>query len=440
MQIRTRKWLAVGIGVKRYLLVILGGTVVLALALAMLLAYLYRTFDVPESAGPVVYTLTLQFIPHPWREVGLGLVGLVVMVGATLALFRSVLSVVIRPGEDVAEILYQGRKLRRGPRIVGIGGGTGMAVLLRGLKGLTANLTAVVTVADDGGSSGRLRRELGLVAPGDIRNCLTALADAESLMTRLVDYRFEQGTDIKGHSLGNLLLAAIQDIEGGLDQGIEALSRVLKIRGSIAPSTMSNVNVAAELEDGRLIVGESEIRGSGRIRRVFLTPRNYKVNDDAVASILGADLVVIGPGSLYTSILPNLLVNEIAAAVRATRALKLYVCNVATEPGETDDFSVADHVEAIENHVGPGLFRHVLVNSRVDLSFDDGPRPQLLHVSYGERQALREKEVDVVVADVIDEDFPEHHDSARLAKMVMDFYKAAGASSQVIELARKRST
>lgn len=435
MQIRTRKWLAIGMGVKRYIFLICAGTVVLALALAMFLAYLYRTFDVPESAGPVVYTITLQFIPHPWREIGLGIIGLIVVIVSTFTLFKSVLSVVIAPGEDVAEIIYQGRKLRRGPRIVGIGGGTGMAVLLRGLKEYTANLTAVVTVADDGGSSGRLRRDLGLVAPGDIRNCLTALADSEALMTKLVDYRFEQGGEIKGHSLGNLLLAALQDVEGGLDEGIEALSRVLKIRGSIAPSTMSNVNVAAELEDGRVVVGESEIGGSGRIKRVFLTPRHFKVNADAVTAILAADLIVIGPGSVYTSILPNLLVGEIAAAVRASRGVKIYVCNVATEPGETDDYGVQEHIGALTRHVGLGLFQYVVVNSQFDLDFADGPRPQLLHMTERERQSVREGGVEVVVADVIDEDMPEHHKSTRLAKIVMDTYKMGSAAPQVIQLA-----
>src|SRR3990172_6284076 len=307
-------------GVKRYLLLIFGGTVALALALAMFLAYVYRTFDVPESAGPIIYTIPLQFIPHPWREVGLAVFALAVVVVATLALFKSVLSIVIGPNQDVAEILYQGRKLRRGPRIVGIGGGTGMAVLLRGLKEHTANLTAVVTVADDGGSSGRLRRDLGMVAPGDIRSCLTALADAEALMTKLVDYRFERGGEIKGHSLGNLLLAAMQQIQGGLDEGIQALSSVLRIRGSIAPSTMTNVNLVAELRDGTTVVGESQIGGKAPIDRISLLPRNVRANGDAVAAILSADYIVIGPGSVYTSILPNLLVEEIAAAVRGSRA------------------------------------------------------------------------------------------------------------------------
>ncbi|MCY3802745.1 MAG: YvcK family protein [Chloroflexi bacterium] len=427
MQLRTRKWLALGIGVKRYIALILLGTVLAALALAMFLAFVYRTVDVPETAGPVVYTVTLQFIPHPWRELGIGLVGVAIAALSTFWLFKSVLSVVIAPGEDVAEILYRGRRLRRGPRTVGIGGGTGMGTLLRGLKEHTSNLTAVVTVADDGGSSGRLRRDMGLVAPGDIRSCLTALADSEALMTKLVDYRFEEGLEIQGHSLGNLLLAALQDIEGGLDPGIDGLSRVLRIRGNIAPSTMSNVNLAAELQDGRVVVGESRISSRGRIRRVFLVPRKVAANDDAVAAILAADLIVIGPGSVYTSIVPNLLVNEITAAIRASDAVKIFVCNVATEPGETDDFSVRQHIDVVEQHAGRGTFDHLLVNSRTALDFADGPPPHLLRMSEAERREVRREGIDLTVADVIDEERPMHHNSERLAQSILDIYRTASS-------------
>lgn len=428
MQLRTRKWLALGIGVKRYIVLILLGTVLAALALAMFLAFVYRTVDVPETASPVIYTITLQFIPHPWRELGVGVAGVAIAALSTFWLFKSVLSVVIAPGEDVAEILYHGRRLRRGPRTVGIGGGTGMGIVLRGLKEHTSNLTAVVTVADDGGSSGRIRRDMGLVAPGDIRSCLTALADSEALMTKLVDYRFEGGGEIQGHSLGNLLLAALQDIEGGLDEGIEGLSRVLRIRGSIAPSTMSNVNLAAELEDGRVVMGESQIARSGRIRKVFLVPRNVAANEDAVAAILAADLIVLGPGSVYTSIVPNLLVSEVAAAIRASDAVKIYVCNVATEAGETDDYSVRQHIEVLERHMGRGAFDHLLVNSRTTLDFADDPTPHLVRMSESERRDARMEGINLVVADVIDEVHPVHHDSERLAQSIMDIYRTASST------------
>ena len=421
-------------GVKRYIALVLVGTAVAALALAMFLAYVYRTFDVPESAGWLAHAVTLQWIPHPWREVGLASVGVLVAVLGTLALFRSVLSVVIAPGADVAEIIYRGRIRQRGPRVVSMGGGTGQGILLRGLKELTTNLTAVVTVADDGGSSGRLRRDFGLMPPGDIRNCLTALADSESLMTKLVHYRFEQGDGLKGHSLGNLLIAAMGDIEGGMDQGIESLSQVLRIQGEIAPSSMTDVNLAAELEDGTVVVGESRIGQGGKIKRVFLQPKHVAANDDAVSAILAADLVVIGPGSVFTSILPNLLVPDIVAALRASQAVKVYVCNVATESGETDDFGPSDHVRVLTEHVGPGLFHYVVLNSRTDvLGSGEHGNIRIVAASPREQADLQRGGLEVVSADVIDAESPEHHDPERLAETVMQLYEGASASPRVLD-------
>ena len=420
-------------GVKRYVALVFIGTVTFALALAMLLAYVYRTFDVPESAGWLVHVVTLQWIAHPWREVGLGALGVLVAVGGTIALFKSVLGVVIGPDEDVAEIIYQGRIRQRGPVVVSIGGGTGQGVLLRGLKEKTSNLTAVVTVADDGGSSGRLRRDFGLMPPGDIRNCLTALADSESLMTKLVHYRFEQGDGLKGHSLGNLLIAAMRDIEGGMDEGIESLSKVLRIQGNIAPSAMTDVHLAAELEDGTIVVGESEIGGRGKIKRVFLRPRHVAANEDAVSAILAADLIVIGPGSVYTSILPNLLVTGIGTALRASKAVKVYVCNVATEPGETDDFGPSDHVRVLTEHVGPGLFHYVVLNNRTDVAptASDGAA-KILPASPREQTDLQRGGLEVVSADVIDPEVPEHHDPTLLAETILQLYESASASPRVI--------
>ncbi|MYD92579.1 MAG: YvcK family protein [Chloroflexi bacterium] len=231
---RSRRWLTLGIGVKRYLLLIFLGTVVLALAMAMFLAFVYRTIDIPGPAGTVVYYVTLQFLAHPVRELTVGALGLVIAASGAFLLGRSVLSVVVDPKDDLAEILYQNRRLQRGPRVVAIGGGTGLGVLLRGLKGYTNNITAVVTVADDGGSSGRLREELGLMPPGDIRQCLAALADSESLMQDVMEYRFSRGQGLQGHSLGNLLIAAMTDLnQGNFERGVNDLSGVLRIRGRI---------------------------------------------------------------------------------------------------------------------------------------------------------------------------------------------------------------
>ena len=306
--------------------------------------------------------------------------------------------------------------------------------MLRGLKEKTSNLTAVVTVADDGGSSGRLRRDFGLMPPGDIRNCLTALADSESLMTKLVHYRFEQGDGLKGHSLGNLLIAAMRDIEGGMDEGIESLSKVLRIQGSIAPSAMTDVHLAAELEDGTIVVGESDIGNRGKIRRVFLRPRHVAANEDAVSAILGADLIVIGPGSVFTSILPNLLVTGIGAALRASRAVKVYVCNVATEPEETDDFGAGDHVRVLTEHVGSGLFHYVVLNSRTDVAPSaTNAAAKLLVATPKEQTDLQRGGLEVVSADVIDPETPEHHHPELLAETILQLYESASASPGVID-------
>jgi len=424
-------------GVKRYVLVIFLGTSLVALAGAMFLAYVYRTFDVPDSAGWIVYGLTLQWISHPWREIGIGLFGLVVMVAGGLLLFKSLLSVVIRPGEDLAEIVYRGRKLQRGPRIVSIGGGTGQGILLRGLKEQSANLTAVVTVADDGGSSGRLRKDFQLVAPGDLRNCLTSLADSESLMTRLVDYRFSGGEGLEGHSLGNLLLAAMRDIEGSMDKGIESLSEVLRIHGKIAPSTMEDVHLAAELEDGTTVIGESRIGGRGSIKRVFLQPRNVIANDEAVSALLAADIIVIGPGSVYTSILPNLLVGELSRAIRSSQAVKIYVCNVATEPGETDRFSTEDHVRVLHDHVAPGLFQFVLANSYTAAKMPNHRRETtFVQASAKDQATLGSQGLEVITTDVLNHEEPEHHDPIRLADAIMEIYASASGSSQVLAFSK----
>jgi uncharacterized cofD-like protein len=420
-------------GVKRYVALVFIGTVTFALALAMFLAYVYRTFDVPETAGWLVHAVSLQWIAHPWREIGLAILGALVAVGGTIALFKSVLGVVIGPGDDVAEIIYRGRIRQRGPSVVSMGGGTGQGVLLRGLKEITSNLTAVVTVADDGGSSGRLRRDFGLMPPGDIRNCLTALADSESLMAKLVHYRFEQGDGLKGHSLGNLLIAAMREIEGGMDEGIESLSKVLRIQGHIAPSAMSDVHLAAELEDGTIVVGESEIGNRGKIKRVFLQPRHVAANEDAVSAILAADLIVIGPGSVYTSILPNLLVPDIVSALRASQAVKVYVCNVATEPGETDNFGPSDHVRVLTEHVGTDLFHYVVLNSRTDVIPNTSSETvKILSASPREQTDLQRNGLEVISADVIDPDTPEHHHPTLLAETLLQLYESASASPRVL--------
>ena len=268
---------------------------------------------------------------------------------------------------DIVDILYQRRFLERGPKVVAIGGGHGLSYLLLGLKEYTANLTAIVTVADSGGSSGRLRQEFNIVAPGDIRNCLVALADAPALMGELFQYRFAEGDGLKGHNFGNLFLTAmVQITKGDFKKAVEEASQVLAIRGKVIPSTVHNVHLVAEYMDGSKTQGEAKISQiNAAIKRLSLTPQDVMPTDDALTAIAQADIIVMGPGSLYTSILPNLIINGVTEAILASSAYKIYVCNVMTQPGETDGFSASDHVRVILEHTAPKLVDACLINDAV---------------------------------------------------------------------------
>ncbi|WP_168118495.1 YvcK family protein [Paenibacillus sp. HB172176] len=269
------------------------------------------------------------------------------------------------------------QKIVRRPKIVVIGGGTGLSVMLRGLKEKPLDITAIVTVADDGGSSGILRSELQIPPPGDIRNVLIALADAEPLLRDVLKYRFNTGTALAGHSLGNLMLAAMTDISGDFVSGIRQLSQVLAVRGRVLPAANRAIVLHAELEDGSIVTGESMIPKAGKaIKRVFLDPVDVEPLAEAVEALEQADAILIGPGSLYTSIMPNLLVPKLAQAIVASEAVKLFVCNVMTQPGETDNYSVGDHLEAIYAHIGHHLFDYVIVN--------DGEIPPQVEAQYAE--------------------------------------------------------
>lgn len=260
--------------------------------------------------------------------------------------------------------LYSRRQLARGPKIVALGGGTGLPVVLRGLKQYTSNLTAVVTVADDGGSSGRLRGDLGVLPPGDIRNCMVALADTEPLMEELFQHRFESG-ELAGHSFGNLFLAAMEQTAGDFVTALRESSRVLAVRGTVLPATLDRVALWADLVTGVRIYGESNIgRSPAAIDRIGMEPSDATPLAEAIAAIREADMVVLGPGSLYTSVIPNLLVKPIQEAVRSTSAVRVYVANLMTQPGETTHFSVEDHLEALDKQVGRDLVDVVLINNQ----------------------------------------------------------------------------
>lgn len=266
------------------------------------------------------------------------------------------------------------------PRIVVIGGGTGLSVMLRGLKERPVDITAIVTVADDGGSSGILRDELQIPPPGDIRNVLTALADVEPMLSKMLQHRFSTGNGLAGHSLGNLILAAMSEITGDFVSGVRELSRVLAVRGRVLPASHHSIVLKAEMEDGLIVEGESKIPKAGqRIKRVFLEPEDVDALPEAVEALREADAILVGPGSLYTSILPNLLVRDIAQAILESEAIKIFICNVMTQPGETDNYSVLDHLQAVHDHVGHHLFDYVIVNN--------GEIPPQVRAKYAEEGA-----------------------------------------------------
>ena len=274
----------------------------------------------------------------------------------------------LRNGKEnrtMLEALYRRKKLNKGPKVVAIGGGTGLSMLLKGIKNITNNITAVVTVGDDGGSSGRLREELGVLPPGDIRNCIAALADDEDLVTKLFQYRFKIGEGLKGHSFGNLFLTALCSITGDMVRAVKESSNVLSIRGRVLPSTLDNMKLVAEMEDGRIIHGESSIpEAEGKIKRLFTEPAECTALPEVIEAIKDADLIIMGPGSLFTSVIPNLLIKEISKEISKSNARKIYVCNIMTQHGETDNYSVASHINAIINHSGySNVMDAVLVNS-----------------------------------------------------------------------------
>lgn len=329
-----------GIRLKRYLIVTAAGFVALGVAVGRWV-----------SRDPLAPTTGLM----------MALIGILLVALGTWGLSRTVGELL---GSDQwAGLLYSRRQLARGPKVVALGGGTGLPVVLRGLKHYTSNLTAVVTVADDGGSSGRLRGDLGMLPPGDIRNCMVALADTEPLMEQLFQHRFAQG-ELKGHSFGNLFLAAMEQTAGDFVTALRESSRVLAVRGTVLPATLERVTLWAQLDNGETIYGESNIGQSpARIEKIGMDPDNATPLAEAVSAIMQADMVVLGPGSLYTSVLPNLLVRPIQEAIRSTSAVRVYVANVMTQPGETSHYTVKDHMAAIERQVGRGLVDVVLVNN-----------------------------------------------------------------------------
>ncbi len=418
--------------VKRWLLLALVGIFIATLGLAVLNHG--QGFDALAMANHLLtwmerrWRLTLMSGSAAlWTGWIVTALGLAIVVAAISRLSHS-LNTAIDPGGSgrrLVDVVWRNRYLSQGPRVVVIGGGTGLSTMLRGLKQYTSNIVAVVTVTDDGGSSGKLQRQLNILPPGDIRNCLVALADEEATMTDLFQYRFRgagTGEGLRDHAFGNLLIAAMADISGGdFEQAVRRTSQVLNIRGMVLPSTLQHVCLRAEMEDGSVLSGETTIASSPlRIKRIFLSPGGAQSLDEVIQAIEMAEVIVIGPGSVYTSVIPNLLVRGIEEALHRSRAKKVYICNVMTQKGETDGFSASDHIRAIEAHVSRPVFTHVLVNTaspgrellekyrRVGSVLVEPDTDRIKHMGYKPHTGNFINQTDVV-----------RHDSSLLAEAIM---------------------
>lgn len=414
---RLLRWLYPGMKVKRWFWAFVFGIAIIVLGIAVI-----------TDAGLIRYATNVTKVWAQRINCPSMVLGILLMFGgcclAAIALIRLVNSIiqVVAPNSylPLGEVIFEKRYLEKGPKIVAIGGGTGLSVLLRGLKQHTSNITAVVSVADDGGSSGRLRSEMGILPPGDIRNCIVALADTEPLMEKLFQHRFSQGT-MKGHSFGNLFIAAMTEVSGDFQEAIRQVSKVLAIRGRVFPVTLDSLELLAETQDGSIIRGESAIgHGEGKISRIWLDPPHCNVLPEVLDAIRQADAVILGPGSLYTSVIPPLLVPGIVEAIIASPAKKIHVCNIMTQPGETPGYKALDHVCAIESHTRHGIMEFVIVNtasvpqSAVLRYAEEGASPVIMDVKDIEAKGLR-----VVGGDMVFCGGLVRHNHERLAKAIM---------------------
>ena len=420
------KWLSPGLFIKRWLLLSASGffMAVVGTAIWSKLTPIYRLLSWVSQFLEFLTTVVPSYISGP-----------IVMIAGIFLIFwgqsRTVGSITDVLGVDkdkqLVDMLLDRRRLNRGTKIVVVGGGTGLSTLLRGLKEYSSNITAIVTVADDGGSSGRLREELGVLPPGDIRNCISALADEEELLTELFQYRFEAGTGLVGHSFGNLFLTVMSEITGDLEQAVMASSKVLAISGKVLPATLSDVNLWAEMEDGRIIEGESNIPlAGGKIQSIGCMPANPPALPAAVKAIQEAEYIIIGPGSLYTSIIPNLLVPGIRNAIAKADVPRIYVCNIMTQPGETEGYSVADHIREIDRVSKQKLFDAVLVHRKPPTALSLKKYAlENSHPVHLDRQEIAELNRRIVMANVMEEDEERgrvRHSSSQLARVLLRWY------------------
>jgi uncharacterized cofD-like protein len=401
--LKAFKWLYPGMWVKRWILLSVFGIIMISMGFVMVLL----------EQSPKNKTYAAFII----------IAGMLGVITGIKRIIKSFVQVFLPEGRDeLVDRVYQKRVLERGPRIVVVGGGTGLSTMLHGLKEYTSNITAIVTVADDGGSSGRLRKDLDILPPGDIRNCLVALADAEPLMGKLFQFRFGEGSELKGHSFGNLFIAAMSQVTGDFDAAIKESSKVLAIRGRVLPATLDKASLVAEHVDGTVTVGESNIPKLGsRIVKVSLRPADCKATDEAIDAIRRADVIVLGPGSLYTSIMPNLLIGNIAKEIISSRAVKVYVCNVMTQKGETDGFKASDHLRAIISHTGPGIVEYCIVNTaRIPDQLLARYKTEEAYPVVADTENLRKLKTKVVEAHILSTKDYVRHEASRLAKIILD--------------------
>ncbi|MCX5694210.1 MAG: YvcK family protein [Candidatus Omnitrophica bacterium] len=400
------KWFSPGIGIKRWVGLSAFGVVLLILGTANLRSEEFWLIQILDAL--IVIS------------------GIIILILGIKRLMRSFIAIFVPSsrGTELIDILYQKKQLSRGPRIVTVGGGTGLSVLLSGLKNYTSNISAVVTVADNGGSSGRLRQQFDVLPPGDIRNCLVALADAPTLMRDLFQFRFDANSEFSGHSFGNLFLTVMTRLTGDFEKAIKETSKVLALRGQVIPSTLGDVTLVAHYSDGSMVAGEEQIpKAKKRISMVSLTPEHPLATPDALKAIKEAQIIVLGPGSLYTSIIPNLLIKEIAQEIEKSEAVKVYVCNVMTQPGETDGYSVSDHIKALLKHSNEEILDYCVINN--------GEVPDEILKRYSKDNSILvvndRKKIENLGVRVVEEDFSMiqdgviRHDAEKLAKIILSF-------------------
>jgi len=401
------KWLYPGIKIKRWVMVCVLGIVMICVGSIDLVSPDYISVRV---IGGVSLFLGIICI----------FVGLERTVKSFLSFFL--------PKEErkILDLIYRKRQLAQGPKIVVVGGGTGLSNLLYGLKEYTSNITAIVTVSDDGGSSGRLREQFGLLAPGDIRNCLVALADTEPLMRNLFQFRFDGKAELDGHSFGNLFITAMTQITGDFEQAVKESSKVLAIRGRVIPSTLEEVGLIAEYEDGTKVAGESKISKEKKlIRRIYLSRKDCEPTPEAISAIAEADAIVIGPGSLYTSIIPNILISEITKVILESKALKIYVCNIMTQSGETDSFKASDHIEALVAHARSKLIDYCILNlAQIPAEFVEKYKGEGAQLVAADAEKVQEMGFSVIKEDLVSAKNYVRHDSQKLARIIIELLES----------------